>query len=323
MNLDSFISSVTGKIPHYFRVVTVWDVLEIILIAIVIYRFLKFIHDTSVERVLKGIIILLIAMPISEILNLNVIYFVLRNTLQIGMLALIILFQPELRRILESLGTSKFTQLFEHSQETDNYKEMIHEVVDACSSMSWSRTGALIVFERTNSLTTLVNASTVVDAKVTAELLKNIFFKNSPLHDGAMVIQKGRIGLAGCVLPVSENEGLPKELGTRHRAGIGISEVSDCVSLMVSEETGSMSVSIKGKIRRGFSPESLEKLLQEELIPKEETTQDIAVQQIKKVKTGLQHVIIPKNAEHSEKTGDADTRDTDSKADSKAEEEAK
>lgn len=316
MNLDSFITSVTEKIPHYFRVVTIWDVLEIILIAFVIYRFLKFIHDTSVERVLKGIIILLIAMPISEILNLNVIYFVLRNTLQIGMLALIILFQPELRRILESLGTSKFTQLFERSQEANNYEEMIHEVVDACSSMSWSRTGALIVFERTNSLTTLVNAYTVVDAKVSAELLKNIFFKNSPLHDGAMVIREGRIALAGCVLPVSENEGLPKELGTRHRAGIGISEVSDCVSLMVSEETGGISVSIRGKIRRGFSPESLEKFLQEELISQEETTQDIAVQQIKKVKTGLQHVIIPKNAEHA---GKNDTVNTD--VDSRAEEE--
>ncbi|NLD87694.1 MAG: TIGR00159 family protein, partial [Clostridiales bacterium] len=142
---------------------------------------------------------------------------------------------------------------------------MIREVVDACSSMSWSRTGALIVFERKTKMEDIIKAATILDAKPTSELIKNIFFINSPLHDGAMIIRDGRILAAGCVLPLSIDETLAKELGTRHRAGIGITEHTDAVSVIVSEETGIISTAINGQIKRKLSPESLENFLRREL----------------------------------------------------------
>ncbi len=265
-------SELITKLPHFLRVVTIWDILEIILVAFLVYKLLMFIHNTSVERVLKGIVILLVLMPVSDWLNLNVINFILRNTMQLGLIAILIMFQPELRRVLESVGGTGLQQIFERDSGSGDTHAMIREIVDACSSMSWSRTGALIVFERKSNLTDIVTASTVVDAQVSSQLVRNIFFKNSPLHDGAMIIRGNRLTYAGCVLPLSENEALSRDLGTRHRAGIGITEVSDAVSVMVSEETGSVSIAEKGNIRRGLSPEALEKALEEKLIANEESS---------------------------------------------------
>ncbi|MDY3072345.1 MAG: diadenylate cyclase CdaA [Eubacteriales bacterium] len=280
-------SAIITKLPHFLRVATLWDVFEILLVAFLVYKLMMFIHNTSVERVLKGILILLVAMPISEWLNLNVINFILRNTMQIGLVAILIMFQPELRRMLESVGGTGLQKIFERENVESETREMIREIVDACTSMSWSRTGALIVFERKNSLDNIVTASTAVDARVSSQLVRNIFFKNSPLHDGAMVIKKARVMLAGCVLPLSENEELSKDLGTRHRAGIGISEVSDAVSVMVSEETGAISIATRGVIRRGLSPEALEKALTAELITSDEEREKSAVTQIKRGLAGV------------------------------------
>ena len=302
----TYFSELITKLPHFFRVATIWDILEILLVAFLIYKLMTFIHNTSVERVLKGILLLLILMPVSDWLNLNVIYFILRNTMQIGLVAILIMFQPELRRVLESVGGTGLQKIFEREAEESDTRAMIREIVDACSSMSWSRTGALIVFERKNKLTDVVTAPTKVDAKVSSELVRNIFFKNSPLHDGAMIIQSGRLMYAGCVLPLSENEELSKELGTRHRAGIGITEVTDAVSLMVSEETGSVSVAVRGVIRRGLSPETLEKVLENELIAQEETAEKTAVEHIRR---GLASVnplrIVSRSKKNSDKEGDA------------------
>ena len=293
------------KLPHFLRVATIWDILEILLVAFLIYKMMTFIHNTSVERVLKGILILLVLMPVSDWLNLSVINFILRNTMQIGLVAILIMFQPELRRILESVGGTGLQKIFEREAAESDTRAMIREIVDACSSMSWSRTGALIVFERKNKLTDVVTAPTMVDAKVSSELVRNIFFKNSPLHDGAMIIQSGRLMYAGCVLPLSENVELSKELGTRHRAGIGISEVTDAVSLMVSEETGSVSVAVRGVIRRGLSPETLEKVLENELISQEDTPEKTAVEHIRR---GLASVnplrIVTRSKKQSDKEGD-------------------
>ncbi|MBE6929305.1 MAG: TIGR00159 family protein [Ruminococcaceae bacterium] len=264
-NIRNFI--LTGA--HYIRTATLWDMLEVLLVAYVIYRVWRFVRHTSVERVIKGILILLIMSQVAQELQLNVISFVLSNTLQIGLIAILIMFQPELRKVLEQVGATSLRQIFEREEdEKAETKLMIPEIVEACSSMSWSRTGALIVFERKNALHDVVTASTSVDAKVTAELVKNIFFKNAPLHDGAMVISDGRIVAAGGVLPLSENEKLSKELGTRHRAGIGVTEKTDAISLMVSEETGAISVAKNGSIRRGLSPEALTNILTEELVSK-------------------------------------------------------
>ncbi len=284
-------SAIITKLPHFLRVATIWDIFEILLVAFLIYKLMTFIHNTSVERVIKGLLILLVAMPVSEWLNLSVINFILRNTMQIGLVAILIMFQPELRRMLESVGGTGLQQIFERETAENETRDMIREIVDACSSMSWSRTGALIVFERKNSISDIVTAATTVDAKVSSQLVRNIFFKNSPLHDGAMVIQNARVALAGCVLPLSENEELSKDLGTRHRAGIGISEVSDAVSVMVSEETGAVSIATRGVIRRGLSPEALEKSLTKELIINEDTREKTAVDHIKRGLAGVN----PKN----------------------------
>ena len=251
------------------------DVLDILIAAFLIYQVLKFVRGTSVESVLRGIIVLILVYFLADFLQLNVIHYILANTMQIGLVAVLIMFQPELRKMLESLGRSKLSTLLRRDEDETDIRIMIREVVDACSSMSWSRTGALIVFERNKPLDEILTAATELDAKTTSELVKNIFFVKAPLHDGAMVIRQARIKAAGCVLPLTENEALPKELGTRHRAGIGITESSDAVSVIVSEETGVISAAQGGAIRRNLSPETLENLLIHELIEEQENKNEV------------------------------------------------
>ena len=260
---------------NYLRTFAWVDVLDILIAAFLIYQVLKFVRGTSVESVLRGIIVLILVYFLADFLQLNVIHYILANTMQIGLVAVLIMFQPELRKMLESLGRSKLSTLLRRDEDETDIRIMIREVVDACSSMSWSRTGALIVFERNKPLDEILTAATELDAKTTSELVKNIFFVKAPLHDGAMVIRQARIKAAGCVLPLTENEALPKELGTRHRAGIGITESSDAVSVIVSEETGVISVAQGGAIRRNLSPETLENLLIHELIEEQENKNEV------------------------------------------------
>lgn len=262
---------------HYLRTFNLWDVLDILIAAFLIYQVLKFVQGTSVASVIKGIVFLLILLYVSQFMGLNVINFVLKNTMQIGLTAVLIMFQPELRKMLESLGRRKLSTLLRREEDETEVRVMIREVVDACSSMSWSRTGALIVFEREKPLDEVLTAATELDAKTTSELVKNIFFVKAPLHDGAMIIRQARIKAAGCVLPLTENEALPKELGTRHRAGIGITESTDAVSVIVSEETGVISAAINGAIRRNLSPEALENVLIHEIIEVQDNKTDVVV----------------------------------------------
>ncbi len=267
--------NIFNTVYNYLRTFAWLDVLDILIAAFLIYQVLKFVRGTSVESVIKGIVILIAIYFAADFFGLNVIRFVLENTMQIGLVAVLIMFQPELRKMLESLGRNKLSTLLRREENETDVRAMIREVVDACSSMSWSRTGALIVFERTKPLDEILTAATELDAKTTSELVKNIFFVKAPLHDGAMVIRQARIKAAGCVLPLTENEALPKELGTRHRAGIGITESSDAVSVIVSEETGVISTAIGGAIRRNLSPEALENLLIHELIEVQENKNEV------------------------------------------------
>lgn len=267
--------NIFNTVYNYLRSFAWLDVLDILIAAFLIYQVLKFVRGTSVESVIKGIVILIAIYFAADFFGLNVIRFVLENTMQIGLVAVLIMFQPELRKMLESLGRNKLSTLLRREENETDVRAMIREVVDACSSMSWSRTGALIVFERTKPLDEILTAATELDAKTTSELVKNIFFVKAPLHDGAMVIRQARIKAAGCVLPLTENEALPKELGTRHRAGIGITESSDAVSVIVSEETGVISTAIGGAIRRNLSPEALENLLIHELIEVQENKNEV------------------------------------------------
>lgn len=253
---------------QYIKLATVMDVIDILIVAYLLYKLMKLIKETRAARLLKGILLLLIAMQLSDWLELNVVNFILLNTMQLGLLAIVIVFQPELRKMLEQVGRSRFSLFWDRESPPKDIEASIKQIVDACSSMSWSRIGAIIIIERSDKLSEIIKTGTVLDAEITSDLLKNIFYPKAPLHDGAAVLRGGRIVSAGCVLPLSDNRNLSRELGTRHRAAVGISEACNAVGIVVSEETGSISVAIQGVLKRHLSPETLEKLLLSELMPK-------------------------------------------------------
>lgn len=246
------------------------DVLDIIIVASLIFVVIRFIRRTNAKKVANGILILVLATWVSSALNLMVTNFILRQVFGIGILAVIILFQPEIRRALEKVGSSQLFNLLGKEWGGQAIDHVIQETVYACEDMARSRTGALIVFERDNRLNEAQSSGTPVDAFVSSELLKNIFYDKSPLHDGAVIIKEGRLAAAGCMLPLSTNANLSRDLGMRHRAGIGVSEQSDAVVVIVSEETGGISVAVDGLLKRHLSHETFETLLRRELLPLEE-----------------------------------------------------
>ena len=251
------------------------DILDVALMAFLLYKLLTLLKTTSGTNLLKGVLIFQAVLFLSSILHLNGISFILSRMLEWGVLALIILFQPEIRRVLEQVGSQrlKFLNLFSREGTVSEMERTIAQTVLACTEMSRSRTGALIVFEQKMQLDDMVRSGTVLDAAVSSELLKNIFFVKAPMHDGAVIIRHGRLLGAGCMLPLSKNVNLSRDLGMRHRAGIGMSENSDAVVVIVSEETGSISVAIGGMLRRHLMPETLENILRNELMPQEEGEQ--------------------------------------------------
>ena len=250
--------------------IQIMDVVDILVVAFVIYKIILMLQTTSSSRIAKSIIIILILTAATSLLHMYLMNYLLDKILEIGLLALVIMFQPELRRMLEKLGSKSFREILSTKQEQRNIDHVISETVKACEIMSRERTGVLIVFERTTSLEEYQKTGTIVDAQVSSELLRNIFFTKASLHDGAVIIRNERIAAAGCVLPLTENRNISSDLGTRHRAGIGMSEVSDAVVVIVSEETGTISVAVSGMLKRHLAPQTLEKLLLNELAPKEE-----------------------------------------------------
>lgn len=250
--------------------IQIMDVVDILVVAFVIYKIILMLQTTSSSRIAKSIIIILILTAATSLLHMYLMNYLLDKILEIGLLALVIMFQPELRRMLEKLGSKSFREILSTKQEQRNIDHVISETVKACEIMSRERTGVLIVFERTTSLEEYQKTGTIVDAQVSSELLRNIFFTKASLHDGAVIIRNERIAAAGCVLPMTENRNISSDLGTRHRAGIGMSEVSDAVVVIVSEETGTISVAVSGMLKRHLAPQTLEKLLLNELAPKEE-----------------------------------------------------
>ncbi len=243
------------------------DILDVLIVATAVYAGIAFVRRTNSVRVAQGILLLLAALWLSSVLELTLTSFLLRQVFEIGFLAVIVLFQPEIRRALERVGSYRFMSLFGRGGAIPSMEKSIMQTVYACEDMSRSRTGALIVFERTNRLNEAMASGTQVDGLVTSELLKNVFFNKSPLHDGAVIIRDGRLAAAGCMLPLSENSNLSRDLGMRHRAGIGMSERSDAVVVIVSEETGAISVAQDGLLKRHLSPDTFEALLRRELLP--------------------------------------------------------
>ncbi len=263
-----FLTTTYEMVANYFMMIKVTDVIDMAIIAFVVYNILIRMRSTTSVRILQGVLVLLIIMWLSTIFDLRCINFLLGHAVQWGVLALIILFQPELRRALEKIGSSTgLKQMFIREEALPAIEQAIKEAVTACTEMSQSRTGVLLVFERENQLDDILRSGTKINADVSSELLKNIFFIHAPMHDGAAIVRDGRLLGAGCMLPLSKNVNLSRDLGMRHRAGIGISENSDAVVVLVSEETGAISVAVDGSLRRHLSAETLEKFLYNELLP--------------------------------------------------------
>ena len=255
--------------PEYLRLIGITDVLDMAIIAFGIYHLFRFVRKSRSGQVAKAIAFLLIAMAVTSrgLLNLRVVNFVLTNAMELGFIALIIIFQPELRRFLEQMGSGQIKELFAAETTDSDLETCITETVEAYRSMSKDKVGALMVFERRTMLDDMLKTGTALDCKASAELLKNLFWNKAPLHDGAVIVRNGRIVGAGCMLPLSGNVNLSRDLGMRHRAGIGVSESSDAVVAIVSEETGSISVAVNGMLKRHLSPDTLERLLRNELLP--------------------------------------------------------
>ena len=267
-------AQVSGWVVRYLLTIQISDILDIAIMAFVLYKIFTLVQSTKAASLMKGLLIFLAALVLSSALHLNGINYIMTRMVNLGLLALIILFQPEIRRVLEQVGSRRLVAFFIHEESASTMEQAIGQTVLACTEMSQSRTGALIVFEREILLDDMVRSGTVLDAAVSAELLKNIFFVKAPMHDGAVIVRHGRVLGAGCMLPLSKNVNLSRELGMRHRAGIGMSENSDAVVVIVSEETGSISVAIGGMLKRHLMPETLRQLLRNELMPQPEEEPD-------------------------------------------------
>ena len=238
------------------------DILDILVVAFVFYKILGFIKRSRAEQLVKGLLIVVLAAGLSDLLDLYTLNWILRGSLAVGVIALVVVFQPELRRGLESLGRSKLLKSSFSQVDQDKAQVLIREFKAALRELSDSRTGALIIIERQVSLSDICDTGIRVDGVITKELIGNLFYEGAPLHDGAIIIRGERIHSGGCVLPLTQNQSLPSELGTRHRAGIGITEVSDAISLIVSEETGVVSCASDGKLTRYLDDRTLEQILQ-------------------------------------------------------------
>ncbi len=252
------------------KTITVFDVIDILIVAFLIYKLIKLLRETRAEQLVKGIIILGAAYLISTQLGLKTMSFLLVNLANFGIIAIVVVFQPELRKLLEQVGRAKIGSVFAAREDEDDvsrWEHAIDAICEACVSLSKQKIGALIVCEKQTKLGDIIRTGTVIDADPSPELIGNIFFPNSPLHDGAMIIRNGRMHAAGCFLPLSENYTISRELGTRHRAALGMSENSDAVVLVVSEETGVITVAQSGTLKRNFDFQMLKATLERELIP--------------------------------------------------------
>ena len=256
------------------------DYLDIVIVAYLLFRLFPLIRATGTKQITKAIVAILLVAWLTDLLNLYTLSFILKQFLQIGLIALVVLFQPELRRMLDHLGNMKFHKFF--SEKTGpEMAPIVAQTVAACEVLSREKVGALIVFARDNRLDEYIKTGTKIDGQVSDQLIRNIFFPKASLHDGAIIIRDGRITAAGCVLPLSSTTRLNADLGTRHRAGVGMSEVSDAVVVIVSEETGTISVAVGGMLKRHLASQTLERLLTNELCPEENTDQDNPVQRLK------------------------------------------
>ncbi len=253
------------------RTIRVNDIIDMAIMAFIFYKVLYFLARTGSGRVMRGILLLVVMLLLARALDLYVVNYIFGKTFELGILALLVIFQPEVRSLLEKVGG--ITKYIPGRSSPRDVENAIGQVVLACRDLAATKTGALIVFERDNTLEEPVKTGTLIHADVKAELLKNIFYPNTPLHDGAVIIRGGRIEAASCMLPLTGQTHLSRELGMRHRAGIGMSENSDAVVVVVSEESGSISVAVEGILKRHLTEETFERILRNELLPDSEEKQ--------------------------------------------------
>lgn len=254
----------------FFQVLKLTDIIDIFLIALIVYQLLKVLKETRAMQLVKGIFLLFLILQVSSWAHLTTLNYLLRNAMQVGMFAVVVIFQPELRNLLEKMGRSNVGKLIDVAtgKMTTDDDYAISEIVTASANMSSTKTGALIVIERETKLGDVIRTGTLLDAEVSSALLENIFFPNTPLHDGAVIIRGDRIHTAGCFLPLTSNTNLSRDLGTRHRAALGISEASDAIVVIVSEETGKISIAINGSLTRNLTEASLKTALGKALAKK-------------------------------------------------------
>ncbi len=249
--------------------VRIQDCLDILIVAYIIYKGIGLLRETRAMQLIKGILVLLIIFQLSSWFQLSVLNYLLLNTLQFGVIAMLVVFQPELRRALEKVGRSKFGEIIkmDNPNSPEAITQTVEKIADCVSTLSKNRIGALIVIERKTKVGDIVRTGVTIDSEISAELLVNIFIPNTPLHDGAVVLRENRIVAAACFLPLTQNQELNVELGTRHRAALGMSETSDAVIVVVSEETGKISIALEGSLTRNLTVESLVRALLKILIP--------------------------------------------------------
>jgi diadenylate cyclase len=275
-----FLQDISLFITNTIKNISIFSVLDIIVVAYIFYKGYMIIRETRAEQLLKGIMLMVALIPISYLLNLEVLNFILNKTLTVGLLSVVIIFQPEIRKVLEHIGRTAFDEINNIENEEDR-NIIVNEIVNAVEALAETKTGALLVIEQSTRLGEVLSSGTILDAKITSNLLENIFVVNTPLHDGATIIRKDRILASGCVLPLTNNNDINKKLGTRHRAALGLSELSDAIIIVVSEETGTISLAINGKLTRNYDKKKLRVILVNLLKKKEKKNVKTAGEKVK------------------------------------------
>lgn len=259
------LQNLLGNLPA----MEITDFIDIAIVAFLIYKLLPIFRSTGTVRIAWVVAAVIVVTWITEPLQLHTLHFLLSQLLAVGLIAVVVLFQPEIRRMIDHVSNIKFKSLLGLQKPGQSMIPIINQTVKACEIMGQEKIGALIVFTRSNTMEEYFKTGTVVDAQPSEQLIRSVFFPKTALHDGAMIIRDGRVAAAGCVLPLSATERLSAGLGTRHRAAVGISEVTDSVAVIVSEETGAISVAVGGMLKRHLAPQTLERLLRNELCPEE------------------------------------------------------
>lgn len=283
INIKELFNNFAGYIGITGPLSVIRAIVDIGLVTYVIYKIIILVRETRAWQLIKGIIFILIAAELSKVLKLNTIAYLLNRTVSILALAMVVLFQPELRRVLEQVGRSRFRNLFVFEDSSNQVKTsaMIEDIVKACTELSRTFTGALIVIERETKIGDIIRTGVQLDANITPELLLNIFYPNTPLHDGAVIIRGNKIKAASCFLPLTDNPNLSKELGTRHRAALGITEASDAIAIVVSEESGKISFALNGGLTRNLTADTLRKALNKNLLEKGSANRKLSLWKVK------------------------------------------